>query len=154
MKCSCASTNYSRYNSLNNLKFEDESESINYQPLKSKKIILVDKLKYSLGEHFMREEIEIKGIRIRQYSEGTGFFKKYLSDCLNLEKSQINSNSQSNQPLIRNDISRAQAVLRFKQKDPKNFNKAIELYYMPRDYRWSVWYINITINALLNNDSY
>ena len=25
---------------------------------------------------------------------------------------------------------------------------------MPREYRWSVWYVNITINALLNNDAY
>jgi hypothetical protein len=96
----------------------------------------------------------LKGIRIRQYSEGAGFFKKYLSDCLNLDKPQNNSNSQSNQPLISNHISRAQAVLSFKQKDPTNFNKATELKYMPRDFRWSVWYINITINALLNNDSY
>jgi len=50
--------------------------------------------------------------------------------------------------------SRKEAVLIFKTCNRHKYSKAIEVKQPPRKYRWSVWYINLTINNLLTNDSY
>ena len=83
MSC-CGAPKYSQYSRMNNIKFQDELETINYQHIKSKKTILVEKQKYSLGEYFLKAETEKLPFRVKEYIEGIGFFNKNFGQALNL----------------------------------------------------------------------
>lgn len=133
---------------MESLKFKEDSAIINYSPIQSPtQSILIEKKNFDLGEYFLKPEIHNNPIRVKHYNLSNGYFKKYLDECI--KKNQLGNPNSPVQP-----PSRKEAVLLFKSKNSKKFNQAVTLNQPPRKYRWSVWYINLTFNNMLSNDSY
>lgn len=146
MKCfSCGQPSYSQYHRMESLKFSEDSPTISYSPIKAPQDqILIQKKNFHLGEYFLKREIHSRPLRVKQYNQSDGYFKKYMDSCI----------PRAEEKRKQIPPSRMETVLLFKQKKPRKFSQAVTLKQPPRKYRWSVWYINLTINNLLSNDSY
>jgi len=79
----CGQKNYTQYQRMDSFRFKEDTTYINYSPIKApSEKILIEKKNFHLGEYFLKSQIQKYSFRMKHYNESTGYFKKYLNECI------------------------------------------------------------------------